>query len=439
MNNKEIVTDVLKDNLGGIGNGKKSYLIPLFSDDKKAKIITNFDKRIKSESIVAYVDATLVSSYLGGILFTDRGFYHKVIFGENFYYKYDDVNIVYNLVKNEGKTKKNEVRIILKDGSVRAIKGPDYNKRALQKAIERIKNEKVSDLSSENNHPQTGLIAKSKLTKEQQNKCMIIINGASASAGAVGAGLSQIPLADNTIIVPIQIGMIISIGNVLGFKLSENIAYSILLTIATSIIGRGFAQIAVGWIPGFGNIINAATASGITQLAGWATVEFLINSNKDDIEKKFNKHYKGSTKTKAEMAVELDKTNKRLKKLNADILEFADLRKMIFAITAIGVAAANIDGEITDEEAEIIKQLTFGATRAVFSDKLKELVQNLYDSKPNFEKAMNFVNKVDYKYWDEFKAIFIMIFKVDTKNINEQIVFRFKWDQECLKKCKEMI
>lgn len=107
------------------------------------------------------------------------------------------------------------------------------------------------------------------MTSEEEIKCHGIIHSASVAAGGVGAGLAQIPGSDNVIIIPIQTGMIISLGAVFGIKLSESTAESTLATVTATLVGRGISQLLVGWVPGIGNIINATTAAGITETIGW--------------------------------------------------------------------------------------------------------------------------------------------------------------------------
>ena len=40
----------------------------------------------------------------------------------------------------------------------------------------------------------------------------------------------------------------------------------------------------VGWIPGFGNAINATTAAGITETLGWTVANQFANSGTEDEE-----------------------------------------------------------------------------------------------------------------------------------------------------------
>lgn len=122
------------------------------------------------------------------------------------------------------------------------------------------------------------------LTGEQRKKCKAIIHTASVAAGSVGAGLAQIPLADNALITPIQITMITSIGAVFGIHVVEGMAKGIIASSAASIVGRGAVQTLVGWIPGIGNAINTATAAGITEAIGWAAVKHFSELQKKQIE-----------------------------------------------------------------------------------------------------------------------------------------------------------
>ncbi len=111
------------------------------------------------------------------------------------------------------------------------------------------------------------------MTTAQRNKCHGIIHGASASAGAVGIGLAQIPCSDNAVITPIQLAMTVALGRVFGIELTESSAKAALASVAAATVGRTLSQVLVGWIPIAGNIINAATAASVTEAMGWILAE----------------------------------------------------------------------------------------------------------------------------------------------------------------------
>ena len=104
----------------------------------------------------------------------------------------------------------------------------------------------------------------------QQNKCNAIIHSAAAVCAAIGAGMAQVPGSDSAFIMPIQVGMIISIGAVFGMELEESTAKATLATATATMVGRGISQALLGWIPGYGNVLNASTAFAVTESIGWA-------------------------------------------------------------------------------------------------------------------------------------------------------------------------
>lgn len=113
----------------------------------------------------------------------------------------------------------------------------------------------------------------SNIDPKLRGQCHAIIHAASVSAGAVGAGLAQIPCSDSAIIVPIQITMTIALGRVFGMQLTQSAAEASLVTVTGTTIGRAISQVLVGWIPVAGNIINSCTAASVTETMGWALAE----------------------------------------------------------------------------------------------------------------------------------------------------------------------
>ena len=116
------------------------------------------------------------------------------------------------------------------------------------------------------------------MTKNERKKCHAIIHTASTATAAVGAGLAQLPGTDNAVIVPIQAGMILSLGAVFGIDLKETAAKTLLATTTATMVGRGISQFLVGWIPVIGNAINASTAAGVTETIGWTIAKNFASS-----------------------------------------------------------------------------------------------------------------------------------------------------------------
>ncbi len=120
------------------------------------------------------------------------------------------------------------------------------------------------------------------MDSNHKSKCHKIIHTAAASASAAAAGLAQIPGSDAIPITALQVGMIISLGAVFGQEITKSAAKSILGGATAAIGGRTVSQFLVGWIPGLGNAINAATAASITEALGW----YVANDFAKDAERK---------------------------------------------------------------------------------------------------------------------------------------------------------
>jgi uncharacterized protein (DUF697 family) len=104
----------------------------------------------------------------------------------------------------------------------------------------------------------------------QLQKIKGIIHTAAAAAAGIGAGLAQVPGSDAPALVGIQTTMIMMIADAHRMALTKAAAADFLLTFTATMAGRGLSGLLVGWIPGLGNAINAATAAGLTEAVGWA-------------------------------------------------------------------------------------------------------------------------------------------------------------------------
>lgn len=115
------------------------------------------------------------------------------------------------------------------------------------------------------------------MTGVQKSKCHKIIHTAAASGAAIGAGMAQLPGMDVPILIGIEMTMTISLGTVFGININESTAKSLVIAATGTAAGRGIAQAMVGWIPGWGNAINAGTAATLIETLGWAIAKDFAN------------------------------------------------------------------------------------------------------------------------------------------------------------------
>ncbi len=64
--------------------------------------------------------------------------------------------------------------------------------------------------------------------------------------------------------------MIVAIGAEHGAPVSKSAAAELILPFSAAVFGRGASQLLLGWLPGLGNVLNAATAAALTEAIGWA-------------------------------------------------------------------------------------------------------------------------------------------------------------------------
>lgn len=171
---------------------------------------------------------------------------------------------------------------------------------------------------------ESGKVEELSLSVPERAKCHRIIHSVSATTGVVGAGLAQIPASDTLVITPAQITMIISLGKVFNIDISNSAAKSLIVSIGASYGGRYASQVLVGWIPGVGNAVNAATAITLTETIGWlAVAHFKDQRQKEKVKyqvenmklgyEKASKEFESKYKDLAEKYIQQDKI--RLKEI----------------------------------------------------------------------------------------------------------------------------
>ena len=101
-----------------------------------------------------------------------------------------------------------------------------------------------------------------------------IIHAAATASAGVGAGLAQLPGSDAPLLTSIQAAMVLAIAEKYRAPLTETAAVELVMTFAATMAGRGLSQWLIGWVPGWGNAVNASTAAALTEAVGWAAVEY---------------------------------------------------------------------------------------------------------------------------------------------------------------------
>lgn len=102
----------------------------------------------------------------------------------------------------------------------------------------------------------------------------LIIHVFAVVAAGVGFGLAQLPGSDAPVLVALQTAMLLALADRARVSLTLAGAAEVALTLAATMVGRGLSQVLVGWLPGLGNLVNAATAAAVTEGVGWVALRW---------------------------------------------------------------------------------------------------------------------------------------------------------------------
>lgn len=300
----------------------KRYFAPEIPDKIMGKLMKHFDNGLAINSIVAFFSENPFDGSNFGFIITNDGFYYRDFGGKATYYRYVDIN---NLRAYEDKYSFH-LDFWLNNDPISISSTLDMKKMKvlLEKLIE------IDKVYGQSSLKMSGKIKKIELPEDIKKKCHAIIHPASVATGGVGTGLAQIPGSDNVVIVPIQIGMITALGKVFDLHITEGMAKGIIASAGATIAGRTASQILVGWMPGVGNVINTATAAGITEAIGWIAVNnfysrWLNEKNKGKLEGKKEGYIEASAEYERKLRQQADEFLNQMKDVERERNEYEDL------------------------------------------------------------------------------------------------------------------
>ena len=117
------------------------------------------------------------------------------------------------------------------------------------------------------------------ITKKEYNTCNKIIHTAAIACAGVGA-VPLINCADTFIITPVQVSMLLALGNVFNVEITESMARAFIFSCGGAIAGRSLSRYTIGLIPGIGNVVNLVTGASLTEAIGWKFVnDYAVNKS----------------------------------------------------------------------------------------------------------------------------------------------------------------
>ena len=119
-----------------------------------------------------------------------------------------------------------------------------------------------------------------------------------------------------------------------------------------------------------------------------------------------------------------DTVQEVVKKLEDDKAFF----NYIIALSAVGIAVANVDGKISKEEELEINEFIGGIASSYYPDFVKKSIQNIKDNPPTFNEALVHLEKVDISSFGSIRNLIEVIILADEQIYEDEKVFLKSFD-----------
>jgi len=204
--------------------------------------------------------------------------------------------------------------------------------------------------------------------------------------------------------------------------------------IGGAVIGVG--AIAAAPVTGGGSLFGAASL--LTSLAGAGTVaaavgagavgagigaKLSMDEENEENEKKENE------KELAKLKLQAEKFETELNKIVGTFNDQQQYFNLVIAMTAVGMACANADREIADEERQYIEEFVSGVSSSSLPQNVKEKIESLYQKPPRMRQAFDLVLEVGSEEFGVYDEIIDITIAADGKTHEDEIQFKKDWEQ----------
>jgi hypothetical protein len=169
-------------------------------------------------------------------------------------------------------------------------------------------------------------------------------------------------------------------------------------TLATSLMGVG----------------TVAAAAGTAAAAGGAAAYMARKENEEDEKRE---------EEIAKQKLRADKLEEGIKKALINFEGDREYFNYIIGLTAIGLAMANVDGEIAPEEARELEEFIGGIANSNYPTNVKQIIENLYENVPNLMTAMKYISKINPKNYETIRDLIKLVMMADNIKHEREIAF----------------
>lgn len=135
----------------------------------------------------------------------------------------------------------------------------------------------------------------------------------------------------------------------------------------------------------------------------------------------------GRQEAAAEFVVKGRRMVAALKKAEERLKDDKDYFNLLIAMTAIGIATANADGKISNDELIEIDEFCAGVGHSKLPPHVKGAITRLRNSPPTFNTAMRYVEKIDKRSWSLFEEVIKVVIAADGKTDKREAALLEAW------------
>jgi tellurite resistance protein len=160
-----------------------------------------------------------------------------------------------------------------------------------------------------------------------------------------------------------------------------------------------------------------AVIAGTVGAAAGAVVAYSDDEDKESARKQ------GEQKATAKQEKEAEKLKVALQEASNRLKDDHSYFQLLIALFAVGMATANADGEVSEEELADLESFTTGIAHSNLPPHIKEEIAKLRDNPPSSNTAMEYVKKLDNPDMKLFESVITLISESDGKTTEEETAF----------------
>jgi len=130
---------------------------------------------------------------------------------------------------------------------------------------------------------------------------------------------------------------------------------------------------------------------------------------------------KSKTEEVVNYKLKVEKLVAALQNAEKKLKDYNTYNQLLIALFAVGMATANADGDITEEEVADLDEFIGGIAHINLPAHVKETIKKLKDNPPNFQTAMGYVNKLPEVNFTLFESVIEVISASDNNVTGKEI------------------